>query len=181
MIRLKGCLIIFICLFVIRSYSQIEIRYERSNQCDTALNFKDKINIENGNLQCIKDPGKDQILYFTKEKDFECYKSKNNISENDCIDNSKMKLNFVKYDVVLIRIGGQFSNTSINSIEKDNHFTLYLNLFTEYEKELNIKKDSLIEHQIFPVRHIYSHYILLPKGKKGLPQIHIFDSFYNCF
>ncbi len=179
----KRYFINIICLLSANSFAQQTIQFTRSYQCDTTIKSNENIKIEIGNLQCIEDPGKDQLIYFTKKEEFQAYALKNKISRDHCKDKVDMIFDFSKNDVVFIRteIKNGSSHDTIEVFEKNDYYSIKLNFFIKNQEMLPKSEDIKKEYQVFPEFHFYTRFYLLPKGKVNKPEFHIYETLYNCF
>jgi hypothetical protein len=174
----KLFLIIILNLCSIPAFSQQPILFLKNNKCDTTIKFIDSIKVEIGIITCI-DLVPNNVLYFTKKEEFHEFALKNKITRGTyCLDKQEMTFDFDKYDVVLFMVGFGCQSISFKTIEKNDCYVINLNFF---HKEKYEPEDEGKEFQCNAVYNIYSRYVLLPKGKRKVPEFNYYITFYKCF
>jgi hypothetical protein len=155
-------LIIYIVLTATDFFGQQVITVVAGTKCDSLIKYKKSVKIGFGDIQCINDPGKDQIIYFTKKEEFKNYMHKNKNSKGLCLDKQEMTFDFDKFNVILIRVsiaGCGLPKYDLKVLDSKNNHKIYL---TFYQQKI-----------ICAEKNILSRYILLPKGKLENPEFNI--------
>lgn len=162
----------FAGIYIIPFYScgQENIFFTKTRICDTTIKYDNSIKVELNNLQG-KDHIEDQVIYFTNVETFREYLKKNKIV--NVLDSKSFikKINSNKYNVVFIKIGTScgtgLSQKNFKISNEQDKYIIYLNF--------------ILKRQENSILYTYYRSLLLPKGKKNIPELQILETLEKCY
>ncbi len=164
MLKLKISFFI-IYLLTFKVYGQTEIPIIKKGICDSLSTQNTEV--KSGRLICLNYSGKDEVLYFTSNKEFEQYFKKNTTSEK-CIQQKEMKFDLKNNNLLIIKLaamGCQLPEHPYHIEQKGNHYNINLNFIA-----LN---------PVGAVQFILYSYVLVPKKMGDLSEFTICKTFKN--
>ena len=161
MIRLFHSLII---VFIIscNAYCQDDINFTRNCYYNNPLGSSIKnIVVKDGKIEYLHHLyyRNQKVIFLTNQKDFEAYFKKYSYYPDYLNEKEKAKVNFNKYDIILVYVdSGNLPEYSYSVLKIDGVFILNIHFLT--------LENDLMDHTFF-------HYFLVRKGKIILPNINL--------